>query len=243
MAHGAQDFYQYRTKSPTYPVSDLAELAARLGSPATYDRRGDVIWASTFAEGLTGWNTLEEGAGSPPTLTGTRFYIGPYAVKVVTTTTNDEYYGVARRFSFPHASALGLEFAFAMGSAGTQSIRLRVDHYDGATRHMYGCLYDSQDKTVQVRTGVTGFETIASDVVLFHNDRLFYPFKLVFDPSSATYTRVLLAANEYTSITATPGSQVSNLEPHLYVEMAVSTQSGTIVTSYLDVLIITENEP
>ena len=57
----------------------LAELAARLGSPTTYERRGALIFADIFDSGLSKWNTDTSGAGASVALTALYASVGKYS--------------------------------------------------------------------------------------------------------------------------------------------------------------------
>jgi len=57
MAHGAPDDSNIVKYGLVNRLDDLGELAARLGSPVKYHRRGDVIYIDDFEWGLNGWVT------------------------------------------------------------------------------------------------------------------------------------------------------------------------------------------
>ena len=57
MTHGVQDFGASSGQNSTYGLTDLGELAVRLGSPVSFDRRGDVVMMETFEDGLDAWVT------------------------------------------------------------------------------------------------------------------------------------------------------------------------------------------
>lgn len=60
--------------------TDLAELAARLGSPYTILRSGKVIWYDTFENGLNSWKTFIPAGGALEIVTAIPF-TGGYAMK------------------------------------------------------------------------------------------------------------------------------------------------------------------
>ena len=57
MAHGAPDDSNVVKHGLVQRLDDLGELAARLGSPVKYHRRGDVLYIDDFEWGLNGWHT------------------------------------------------------------------------------------------------------------------------------------------------------------------------------------------
>jgi len=55
MARGLPDDSNVVKQAPTFNLSDMAELAARLGSPVNFIRYGDVMMLDDFEEGVGGW--------------------------------------------------------------------------------------------------------------------------------------------------------------------------------------------
>ena len=56
MAHGAPDWFGTTPQGMVHRVADLAELAARLGSPDVFDRRGNVLFMDSFENGQNNWS-------------------------------------------------------------------------------------------------------------------------------------------------------------------------------------------
>jgi len=52
MAHGTPDWGVTASKKTIYSLHDMGELAVRLGSIVSFDRRGDVIFSDSFQNGL-----------------------------------------------------------------------------------------------------------------------------------------------------------------------------------------------
>jgi len=55
VAHGTPDWGVTAGARTVYQMTDLGELAVRLGSIVTHDRRGDVIFLEDFEEGMGRW--------------------------------------------------------------------------------------------------------------------------------------------------------------------------------------------
>jgi hypothetical protein len=55
MGRGQPDWGEYAPQEQVSKTLDLAELAARLGSPVVYDRNGTVLFMDTFAYDLIHW--------------------------------------------------------------------------------------------------------------------------------------------------------------------------------------------
>ena len=83
MAHGTPDWGVTAGAVTTYQVTDLGELAVRLGSPISHDRRGDVIWWDDFECTLNKWQTVANGAGSSVALSDARARNGRYSALLI----------------------------------------------------------------------------------------------------------------------------------------------------------------
>ena len=56
MPRGQADFGQYAVKEVSASISDMGEVAARLGSIDIYDKRGDVVFFDNFEGAFLRWN-------------------------------------------------------------------------------------------------------------------------------------------------------------------------------------------
>ena len=73
MARGLPDDSNVVKESAVYALSDMAELAARLGSPVNYVRFGDVYMMDEFTHGLGAWGSAVMGGGGFARLTGSHW--------------------------------------------------------------------------------------------------------------------------------------------------------------------------
>ena len=56
MGHGYPDYGTQGPVSTVHSIQDLGELAVRLGSIVTFDRRGNVLWLDGFDSGIGAWS-------------------------------------------------------------------------------------------------------------------------------------------------------------------------------------------
>lgn len=61
MPRGMPDWGEYSPQEVVSKLLDNAELAARLGSPVLFDRRGTVIFMDDFNCGVNHWDTVTKG--------------------------------------------------------------------------------------------------------------------------------------------------------------------------------------
>ncbi len=76
------DDYPWLPGSTRFPLGDLGEVAARLGSPVVYDRRGELIWLDDFRHGVLGWEYSGSGLNNGCFLVTSTRYTGPYCMEL-----------------------------------------------------------------------------------------------------------------------------------------------------------------
>lgn len=159
---------------------DIAELAARLGSPVNYDRQGKVVAMDTFDNGLSGWTEVSYPAAAIPTLSVEYAVRGPYCLKFATTDDSGSYSGMRRSFTFPYASRMGVEFHFK--SIGQwEYLLLTIDVYDGTNKFSLDWEFNEIDNEI-IYDYVGGANTVLAALDI--NRGSLAPFnavKIVFD--------------------------------------------------------------
>lgn len=108
----APDGYQYRLESERAVLSDMAELAARLGSPVTWDRRGTVILYDDCKDSLAGWRTITLGAGAAVAIDATVAYRETGSISIIPGSDIWLYSSIDRYINIPRLSRVGIEWTF-----------------------------------------------------------------------------------------------------------------------------------
>lgn len=220
----------------------LAELAARLGSIVTFDRRGDVIWLDDFEDNIDKWYQLATGTGAAIALSTGAARNGAKSAKLTTgdAVGNGSY--IARYLPYPALSKIGLEFSFALGS-DIDYIWLYMRLYDGTQRHTGEIRYNAQSDTLEYTDSAGSQITLASSLDLAELDHMFHTVKLVIDYTDNTFARLILDNVEHDmtgfglrSISDTPA-------PRLELAMGIVNNATGNHYAYVDDAIITQNEP
>ena len=242
MAHGTPDWGVTAGGTTVYQLTDLGELAVRLGSPISHDRRGDVAWWDDFECGLAKWVSNPGGTGSDFALSTARARNGKYSALLTAGSAFGSSKGMVKRVPVPSLLALGFEHSFSLGS-DLEVLSIIYQLYDGTNRVTYEVRWVQDDLELRYGNSAGGFTAFASGIDLLQSADLFHTWKLVGDPLAGEYVRCILNDVEYPlSGIAAPVAADASL-PHMLVNVVIEGRLGQNDTVYVDDAIITQNEP
>lgn len=229
---------------PIHTLSDMGELAARLGSPITHDRRGDVIWIENF-EGQfdsgrwqksgTGDYTIEQSA-----ITSRN---GTFSCRLLTDTDEDDYCRLLRYSPYPVLGHIGLELSFTL-PLNFKYIQIEMHLYDETNIIAARIRYHLQDKKIEFVNSDNAWADLATEVnLLSHNTlSLWHTMKLVADFDNRQYTRFILDSTEYDMSDFGINAASNTTYAHLLTYIYAYNYSATAPV-YIDDVICTQNEP
>ena len=217
---------------PVHTSTDIAELAARQGSPNTFDRRGNVLWMDGFENGIKNW-VIDVGLGEVSW--DTAFVRnGGFSIKVDSTGGPQR---IMRYMAFPFLSRMGFEFSFHPevfpGGDIELSIFLRKELviYEAAIRSNLDT-WEYNDNA--------GWHNLSPDVPTTDAANLFATIKLVADFATNEYVRLIVNNTTFIMdgkpIRIAPG--VLMWDPRMEIRLEVS---DNII--WIDDFIVTTNEP
>lgn len=240
--HGAPDYYQYRRDSVTYPLADLAQLAARLGAVVSFDGRGDVAWIDSFEDALVHWSATGSPAGY--TAISSALYAEHDGLSAELTPAGSGANQVELEHSLPYRalSLLGFE-AWWMSMGDNDSVVLGLDLYAGGRVHSFEAKADIANSRLQVRTGSTTWSTIRSGVLIAEKETMFHRMKFVLDPVNLLYSRLLFNRFEDRDLAISPWDQAATSLEMITLRLQVNGSAGVDSPVYFDVVIHTWDEP
>ena len=226
----------------TAPQIGLAELAARLGSPAAYDRLGEVFFVESWDYGLAGWDTAVSGTGAEVVLDAGRGLHGAYCGKLVAGSDADRSASLSRSVVFPFLVRTGLEFAWSL-TANLQDGYAYLDMYTGVYRIRWGIRYQASSGQNYVWAGAGAWQAVGTAQVNPDDQNLFIPAKFVVDPNTLAYVRFRAGPVDFTVSSYSGVASLSASLPQLRVTGQLVGALGTNAVVLFDRLILTTNEP
>lgn len=227
---------------PVYTSTDIAELAARLGSIVTYDRRGNVADLDNFEAPVLNWTASGAPAGYEISLSSDKVKSGSQCVKLSLTAGVGNMAWISRRRSVLAAKVLGIEFS--IGSISTvYTITLDFYFEDGEHKFLAEVKIDPLGRKIYIHDGdlLDWREIVAIGQV---KTGPFYGLKLVCDFDKAKYRRLLFSDMEYDISQYSIEKRVSPTAPCVTSAIFITGTSaigGGLI--YIDSYILTQNEP
>jgi len=229
-------------RGPVRSVVDLGELAARLGSINTFDRRGDTVWMDDFESGLNKWGTVLSGTGAAGVASNDAARNGEYSCKLTTGSTLGVYASIEKYVQAVTASKYGCEFSFTKSNSHTY-ISLSFDYNDGALWDLFHLRYDVANAVVQYLDENGAWQNLSPGVKLQGSIVLFNTLKLVVDPVEHEYVRAILNNVEFDMSGIACNRSEDGEQNFWYVLIRMLGPAGSNVVGYVDDVIITQNEP
>ncbi|MCK4815310.1 hypothetical protein KA005_06035 [bacterium] len=218
------------------------ELAARLGSINTFERRGNVMLMDNFEESTLKWVPLGTGTGNTQLRSNITAQKGSYSVKLTTGNAEDNYSAITCYTYMPIKKRIGAEISFALGSE-IKKFYLRFRAFDGTYLFQCDALYEPQASVFYVYDDVGQWQSVVASLSLKEYDFLFHTLKMVFDLDTEKWIRTVIDNVKYDISTIGLWKHNQPTTPYARSEIQVYNNSVGNHYAYVDNFIITQNEP
>jgi len=196
MPRGQPDYGMYAVKDVTASISDMGEVAARLGSIVTYDKRGDVVDFDNFEGAVLKWLATGAGAGRYGRLSSESVKSGSQAVELYTPDIVDSSFTLQKLIPILASRKLGVEISFSKLDLDLDLHLVNV-YTDGAIEYQAYGIIDPTNLTLSIYTTDWALEKVADIKPLYSEVFLFHTIKLVADFETGFYKRIMLDKNEW----------------------------------------------
>lgn len=242
MPHGTPDWGNVAAQSTVKITLDNAELAARLGSPNTFERGGNVLYQTSFEQGLSGINHIHNGTNSAVTLDTVESKTGAYSAKLTAGSDGLHLAELFRNFAYPSLSVVGLEVGMKLLDL-YDYFYVAFQLFDGVSLWDNAIRHNQTTKTLGYWSSAGAWVTFATNMDWQAGSSPFHVFKLRADFDAKTYGRCTVDNVEY-DLRSIPLQQLASaVVPQQTVMMVLTGRLANNDVIYLDDIIVTQNEP
>jgi len=219
-----------------------AELAARLGSIHTFERRGQVIFQDDFEGGDTRWIPHAVVTPGEYYLSSGQSRSGRFSYRIRATGGAGTRQDIDIYRSILPLCKVGLEFSASHDTAS--SIIQMYLELRGTTKGLYaGLRVDTEAFTLSYLNSAGGWTVFESAAPLYAETSLFTSFKVVADMNTQKYVRAFAADREYDLSTIDAQALAATSQPHILLHLGQLGKATAITAIWLDDVILTQNEP
>lgn len=242
MSRGHKDYGQGQETKIIHSVSDMGELAARLGSPSTFQRSGNVIFQTDFEHGLADLNQYVMGTGAAIDLMGDRSFTKGISAKLTGGSDSGRRARLQKRLHSVETFNCGLEAAFAM-DGNVSYFALSIELHDGEDRYLFQVFGNIEDKELQYYDDTGNKVKIVSDTWGGGELDTWHIMKMIIDLKNKKYLGVFSNAEYYNLLGISGYTNIDTGDASLQFNTWTLSQEGKNGIVYVDNIILTINEP
>lgn len=239
MARGYPDWGKIKKTTGVSALADLGELAVRLGSIVSFDRRGDVYFVDSFEEGVARWAVVSAPAGGTGVISIDYSRHGGYSIKMTTPEAEGGVVGIQHYDALAFEGKAGWEIAL-MSAGELLFFELLVDLLDGSRNYRAYVRLDVVGQEWEYEDAGGHWQSVATGVVFPEVETLFNLTKLVLDLTEHELVRLLFNADEW----PLPGVAMRDMgeTSGVYTRFWVRLTADQASDYYFDTVIVTLNE-
>lgn len=235
------DWYKYLGDSSRYPMGDMGELAARLGSPSIYERLGEVVWYDDFGKGTGPYWTTLSGTGASIKPRADNVYQSPFGLRLTGGSDASKSAQITRYFAPLDVGKWGFEVAVTFPT-NFDVFKIGCYYFSADTTYFMILRFDQTNSIVTLNVQGTD-PTIYDMPQMWGSNGYYHNIKIVADFSTGYYVR-LLVNNESYNISEYPIGESAIVSPPMQTFwMSINSRTGQNDYCQLDRTIITANEP
>jgi len=236
------DFQKYLPGSVRFSLQDFGELAARLDSISTYDRRGEVLWYDKFSYGMAAWGLTASGSGSVIRIDTSNIYRWPHVCKILSGIVLNDLSAIVKYLSPVSTGRYGIEFVLDIESAVTD-FEVYLNLWDKTYLYQARFRFLDSGDLMQLRNASGVYETVVSLRPWVSGWYIYNPIKFVIDMNLEKYVRLLIGSTAYNVSAITLNKQASTDPTNAFIQLSTRSASGTNAHVRIAHVILTANEP
>lgn len=227
---------------PIYTLADMGELAARLGSIDTFDRRGNVIWFDDFESGIEKWTHESAAGGEDLVWSSLHARNGGFSAKLTTGAHTGDDALMMASLAYPRLSKIGFEISFLRDSY-LREIIIRMGVETGTEIIIATATWVAATKVCSCidKDGVT--HDLTPTITFGLDYPILNTIKLVADFINKEYVRLIVNSIEFNLSGITLPVIPVGPSPKLHGYLKIFTVSDDVCTLYVNDAIFTQNEP
>ena len=244
MGHTAPDWGIAGTTATIYRVDDLGELAARLWSPSTYDRSGNVIWMDDFVKYLNRWSKIGTGTGHDAYIDGDLAHHGDHSCKLITGDATGNYEYILHYHPEPKLSKVGIEWWWTLTEGADEQYMYWVLKVAGKTCTVkLRFLYADELWSIEYANDAGGWTELAAGLDYRTGSTMFHANKLVADLVDEQYVRLSIDGTDYDMSDIPIYTDTGETQGWMSVQIGIVTAGDSNLSMWVDSVILTQNEP
>jgi hypothetical protein len=236
------DFYEYLPGSDRYSLSDMGELAVRLGSLSTYDRRGEVLWSEDWSHGYSMYSSLLDGTGATIHLDATYVDITDYSLYLRAGSTGLHTAMLYRYFGGWLGNKLGIETALYIQSAANY-IYVALSRYKDSVKRSGVLRLKPYTGELAIEIGAGVWQVIETLGNFAMSYSLFHYMKLCCNFDTDKYMRLMFNQKSYNLSAYSLYDQAAVSDNFYMLTVTVEGRSGYNDAVNISHFILTANEP
>jgi len=219
-----------------------AELAVRLGSIASHDRRGTVIHLESFEAGANYWILGGDGSGGTVALSTACPKSGSYSVAFTFAGGTATWGAVTSDFTPRTSGRSGMEASFQIRT-GMDRCVIALECVISGYKQRGSLQIDLPNQRLQYLDSTGNWQTIATNLAIPYSVTLWTTLKLVIDFTTLKYVRGIMNDTEYDLSAYSLQNTGSSSYKYNFILVQVFRVAGQDFVVYLDDVIITQAEP
>ena len=190
------DDYPWLPSSARYPLADLGEQAVRLGSPVTFDRRGEVVWYDVCDRGLSPYFITGSGTGNLVRVNTLGSLHGGYVLQMHAGSDAGHLSQIEKHITKQGMLRAGLEVASWLPVGGERFV-VTIQRTTGTREFTAKVGLNYANQTLELWTAACEWESIDDIGVFEDNYGVYHHLKLAVDFESGYFMRMLYDDRRY----------------------------------------------
>jgi len=241
MPHGQRDWSNIGAEEAVHGLIDVGELAARMGSPVTFNREGYVLLMDTFEYGHGRW-TLNGIAPYEAKISAEWSRYGAYSLKFDVAADAGKYGLMDTYFPFPFAGKYGVEFSTRLNTH-ISMVHVDLRFFDGDVRQKYLFYLRPIDEQLAIWDRDLGYKVVVDPLPISTEGQIWHTFKIVVDMKNQYFQRMIVDNVEYNLKAYRPTLLTTGVAPHAFLRLQFYGHGSGAGVAYVDDVILTQNEP